>query len=268
MNGYKKTKYSGFTLLELLVVVSIITMLLSMMLPSLRSAREKSRQTKCLSNLRQLNVGWQLYCQNNDDRLPSPHTGGTADWIDALGRRHWVTDGELNPSNLIGGTEFAIRDGQLWEYLNNIDIFHCDSDKSGRLRGYALSFSMGGGQGEINDRDGLKPALKVNRTAGKLVFIDSEPGFDPEDDCPCIPEWLSGSFCPIKVKSRKWVRMTGRSDITARHDDGCNASFADGSAARWKWQDRQTIRYARKEIKDLSANPDFDKLLNAMTQYH
>ena len=61
---------SGFTLIELLVVVAIIALLISILLPGLRSAREQAKSVKCLANLRSLGQGAVLYATGNNDRLP------------------------------------------------------------------------------------------------------------------------------------------------------------------------------------------------------
>ena len=56
----------GFTLVELLVVIGILAILLSLLIPGLRKAREASRQVTCMSNLRQIGIGLQMYLADNN----------------------------------------------------------------------------------------------------------------------------------------------------------------------------------------------------------
>src|SRR2546426_5481006 len=65
----------GFTLIELLVVIAIIAILAAILFPVFAQAREKARQVSCLSNMKQINLGWQLYMQDYDETWPFRPTG-------------------------------------------------------------------------------------------------------------------------------------------------------------------------------------------------
>ncbi len=83
-------KRKAFTLVELLVVVSIIALLISILLPSLRHAREQAKQTVCRANMRSLMLAVHEYAVNNNDQLVSAGLahGGNVDehaaWINTL----------------------------------------------------------------------------------------------------------------------------------------------------------------------------------------
>ena len=67
---FDNSEKRGFTLVELLVVISIIALLLSILMPSLGRAREGARAVVCGNNVRQLGMAWRLYAMNNNDLFP------------------------------------------------------------------------------------------------------------------------------------------------------------------------------------------------------
>ncbi len=66
----KAESLGSFTLIELLVVIAIIALLAALLLPALRGARDRARETACINNLRQLDLGVQLYAGDQDRFVP------------------------------------------------------------------------------------------------------------------------------------------------------------------------------------------------------
>src|SRR5438094_6631465 len=74
-----KTNQHAFTLIELLVVIAIIAILASLLLPALARAKEQARAIKCLSNEKQIALGYLLYASDNSEYLPlAAHEGDAA----------------------------------------------------------------------------------------------------------------------------------------------------------------------------------------------
>jgi prepilin-type processing-associated H-X9-DG protein/prepilin-type N-terminal cleavage/methylation domain-containing protein len=76
---HRPASLHSFTLIELLVVIAIIAILAAMLLPALSQAREKARQARCMSNLRQIGIVILMYAQDNDGWAP-PMLDGAEGW--------------------------------------------------------------------------------------------------------------------------------------------------------------------------------------------
>ena len=78
---------SGFTLIELLVVIAIIAILAAILFPVFAQAREKARQSSCMSNLKQVAISLNMYTQDYDEKFPLAHVEGrweNSGWILAI----------------------------------------------------------------------------------------------------------------------------------------------------------------------------------------
>ena len=112
------TKERGFTLIELLVVIAIIAILAALLFPVFSQAREKARQTTCLSNLKQIGTAWLLFSQDYDDMICLWEEDGP-------NRFNYYWHAALDYST---GRDRAIYEkGLLWLYLKNYRIQDCPS---------------------------------------------------------------------------------------------------------------------------------------------
>ncbi len=112
----RRTK--GFTLVELLVVIGIIALLVSILLPALSRARESAKQTKCLSNLRNIGNAMMMYVNDNRGWLPADGVNGNHNAADYI----WWQQTYRND----------ITYGGIAKYLNitptSFDVLLCPSD--------------------------------------------------------------------------------------------------------------------------------------------
>ncbi|NUL81299.1 MAG: prepilin-type N-terminal cleavage/methylation domain-containing protein [Armatimonadetes bacterium] len=148
-------KRRGFTLIELLVVIAIIAILAAILFPVFAQAREKARQTQCLSNARQIGTGIMMY---------------TTDWNDMFPRMDDCLNTRLPYSAAVGcngpyGQRINHYKWQywIWPYVKNIQIFFCPSREYDRAMwndsaeifngGYALNLALTGSTNTYNGQN-------------------------------------------------------------------------------------------------------------------
>lgn len=141
--GGRPTK--GFTLIELLVVIAIIAILAAMLLPALARAKRKAQAVQCVSNLKQLQLGWQLYAGDfNDIMLPNapgnvPTTSKT--WCYSANEDWLPVDGNTNIALYQASILAPFLGGQLGVYKCPADSI--PSANGPRIRTYSMQSQMG-----------------------------------------------------------------------------------------------------------------------------
>lgn len=117
---------SGFTLIEVLVVVAIIALLVAILLPSLARAREQARQAVCLSNLKQQGIGFGTYSADSKARLP---------WVGRF--RYSLAEGAYYIPGQGGDDWLKVNNGVLYpRYIGReVEVFYCPSNKDSNKDG-------------------------------------------------------------------------------------------------------------------------------------
>jgi len=193
----------GFTLIELLVVIAIIAILAAILFPVFAKAREKARQASCLSNTKQLGLGFMQYAQDYDEMLPQDY------------RNAWAT-------------RYSWR-AMIYPYVKNAQVFSCPSDTNtytGALVGQCVA-GEGGLLGSYGDNTvhynggAPQPPGVIDTSLGQIA----KPA-----ELILIGDSNGGSHqISLDVNTLGYVRNDAGSK---RHNEGANYGFADGHS---KW---------------------------------
>lgn len=269
----------GFTLVELLAVIAVISVLAALLLPALNQASGRAQAIMCLSNTKQLSLAWHVYAGDNNDRvaynMDLASTGRRTDlnWVNNV--MSWTTSSENT------NVETITKSG-LGVYVGNPATYRCPTDNvlspaqkaagwDARLRSYSMNMMVGELETPTNKVNPYNPAFKQFYKAAQIpqpseifVFLEEHP--DSIDDGyfkMAAPQNVS--FAANSVDAQ-WIDLPA-----ANHNRAAAFAYADGHSQLHRWQVKETVRPshpdAAKPRPKLVPLTDYNWVLSHMSVY-
>lgn len=212
---------NGFSLIELLVVIAIMALLMGILMPTLNLVREQGKRAACLGNLKQMGLAWNMYADDNDGRIVNGNNQDPMGWLT------WPVQSLSKTRSLEEQRVDGIRNGLLYDYCRSLKVYKCPAGVRGEFVSYSIVASMNGYDATLDTKSKnrgriVKNREQIRRPGQRAVFLDQGR--------------LSPGSWTVWYDQERWADQ-----VSARHGDGTNLSFADGHSEYWKWKDPRTL---------------------------
>ena len=202
-SGRGRRPLHGFTLIELLVVIAIISLLVSILLPSLQQAKDLAKLAVCSGNMHALGLSMHVYAEENDEELPSQFAEGVHWWqvnrMSLAELQGFLIDtdqgkpsGNFMTSDNIYIEHFRTWMDDLFLYNESVDAYRCPAARKTNSLGHPLpsyGYAAGlSGYGDVDD--GNQSMHEIIRPAETFMFMDSNNIYAPLSNPAMFPEWF------------------------------------------------------------------------------
>ena len=245
-----KSEKRAFTLIELLVVIAIIAILAAMLLPALAKSKAQALGSQCISNLRQLTLGWIAYAGDSRDYFVlngnnGDTPGGTANAPTPGVNLQWCPNDVSQGADIAGEQTNSgwIKAGLLYPYVGSPGVYRCPADKSTYNSGTVYPM---GGPGTDRSRS-MSMNAWINPSANALSAYQSGYGYRVyiKTGDLTVPGpaniWLFIDENPYSINDGYFLNVPsndGWVDCPAcYHVNSCGVSFCDGHSQIRRWTD-------------------------------